>query len=206
MVGEKVIVAVFFSPDFMVPVILPPTENGAGGWIIEEITRSASPVFVISSVTGVVLVPKSTNRGFVTRFGTGTPVPVPVRETVTLGVTGSLLPIANEALAGPVNIGAKRTFKVTLCVDAIVKGSAGLLTIVNGPPGSLIDEIMRFAAPALVTVIGLVSDCDTRTDPKAIEVGSTTMTGFVGIGLGGVLAKAMFDGSEFPKLLKANTR
>src|SRR5437867_1597836 len=98
---------------------------------MDETTRSASPVFMISNITGVVLVPKSTNRGFVDRFGTGAPVPLPVRLTVTVGVTGSLLPIANEALAGPVNIGAKRTFRVTLCVVAIVKGSAGLLTIVN---------------------------------------------------------------------------
>ena len=93
-----------------------------------------------------------------------------------------------------------------LSVEGIVKGTAGLLTMLNWPPGSLIDEMIKLAAPPLVIVIVLVSDWVIRTEPKSTEVGSTMMKGVTGIGVGGVCAKAMFDGSEFPKLLKAKTR
>jgi Predicted transmembrane sensor domain len=86
--------------------------------------------------------------------------------------------------------------------DVVIVDTAGRLHT----SGSLMDEMIRLAAPPLVIVIILASDCVIRTEPKSTEVGSTMMTGLTGIGLGGVCAKAMFDGSEFPKLLKAKTR
>ena len=71
-------------------------ENGAVGNIMLEISRSASPVFFIS--TGETDDPFG-NMKFeavtISRFATGNPTPVPDRFTTTSGVSGALLVIVN---------------------------------------------------------------------------------------------------------------
>src|SRR5437868_1474520 len=98
-------------------------------------SRSASPVFLISSVVTDEPFGKSSTGGLISRFGTGVDVPVPARITVTRGVDGSLLEIVKTPLNRPVAGGWNCTVSSMLPLGAMVSGVAGFDRIVNGPVG-----------------------------------------------------------------------
>jgi len=74
----------------------------------------------------------------------------------------------------------------------------------NGAAGSLMDEITRFAPPVFDIVTAKVRLV--LTVPKSSGFGATLMIGTGGGGGFGVVTPAIFEGGEFPKLLKASTR
>src|ERR1041384_2628823 len=109
-------------------------------------------------MTGVVPVPKSTRPGETSMLDTGAAVPTPVKLMLTAGELGSLLLIKKDPNTCPEEIGENFTASVRLCGVRLVSGTEALPTIVKGPEGSVIAEIIRLACPPLVIVIVLVAD------------------------------------------------
>src|SRR2546423_9483688 len=86
--GEKLTVRRIRSPGFKAvgKAGAPLNPNGKlGAWML-PISRSASPVFLSSTVVTDEPLRKSTTGGVISRLGTGLEVPVPPRLTVTFGL------------------------------------------------------------------------------------------------------------------------
>jgi hypothetical protein len=82
---------------------------------------------------------------------TAAAVAVPAREIVDVGVWGSLLVIAIAPESLPAIMGEYVTFKMTLPPGTIVLGVV-IPETPNGPPFTLIREIVRLEPPTLLTV------------------------------------------------------
>ena len=96
---------------------------------------------------------------------TAAAVAVPASAIVDAGVCGSLLVTVIEPELLPAIVGEYVTFKVTLAPGAIVFGVV-IPETPNGPPLTLIREIVRLEPPTLLTVAVPLPVLPTVTVPK----------------------------------------
>ncbi len=118
--------------------------------------------------------------GFTVNCPTGVVEPVPVRETVVVGLTGSLL--VNVMLPGtaPAAVGVKVTVTGTDWPELIVLGVA-IPEIANSAPFKVIIETVKSDAPLFEIARVPVPLEPSVTTPKSSEVGVTDICGCVGV-------------------------
>lgn len=110
--------------------------------------------------------------GLAVNWPTGAVEPVPVSETDTVGLVGSLLVRVTLPGTAPEAVGAKVTVTGTDCPELIVLG-VEIPLIANSAPAKVIIETVRSAAPVLAIEKFVVPFDPTVTVPRSRAVGVT---------------------------------